>query len=104
MTKGKIVAVRGVVVDVEFNQSETPKVYDALEVSLSDEKKIVLEVEAIIGNGMVRTVAMSDPHGLSRNLEVINSGTQISVPVGKMTLGRLFNVLGENVDNKEQVK
>src|SRR3989344_2540240 len=103
MNKGKILAVRGVVVDVEFNEQETPRIFDALEIKLEDDKKLILEVEAIIGNGVVRTVAMSDTYGLRRNLEVSNTGSQISVPVGKETLGRLFNVLGENVDNKKQV-
>ncbi|GIW64880.1 MAG: ATP synthase subunit beta [Patescibacteria group bacterium] len=100
---GKIVSIRGVVVDVEFNKEETPKVYDALEVNLKD-KKIVLEVEAILEPGKVRTIAMGDTYGLRKNLEVVNTGKSIEVPVGEKTLGRLFNVLGEPIDEKEPVK
>ncbi len=100
---GKIVSIRGVVVDVEFNKEETPKVYDALEVNLKD-KKIVLEVEAILEPGKVRTIAMGDTYGLRKNLEVVNTEKSIEVPVGEKTLGRLFNVLGEPIDEKEPVK
>jgi len=102
--QGKIVAIHGVVVDIEFNASNTPKVYDALEVSLKDGKRLVLEVEAVLGNGMVRCVAMGDTYGLRRNMEVKNTGDQIRVPVGEATLGRLFNVLGEAIDGKGPLK
>lgn len=99
MTKGKIVSIRGVVVDVEFNEAETPKVYDALVYEEKD-KKIIFEVEAILKPGKVRTVAMGDVYGLKRGVTVYNTEKPIEVPVGEQTLGRLFNVLGEPIDEK----
>ena len=103
MSKGKIIAIRGVVVDVEFEENETPKVYDAL---LTDDKKnkLTLEVEAVLEPGRVRTVAMGDVYGLKRGTIVINTGEQIKVPVGEKTQGRIFNVLGEPVDELGEVK
>lgn len=103
MTQGKIVAIRGVVVDIEFKETETPKVYDALVLSLKN-KKIVLEVEAILDLGRVRAVAMDDVYGLRRGMKVENTGEPIKVPVGKETQGRIFNVLGEPVDELGPVK
>lgn len=103
MSEGKIIAIRGVVVDVEFNKDETPKVYDALVLSSKD-KKLTLEVEAVLGLGKVRTVAMGDVYGLKRGMKVINTGEPIKVPVGKETQGRIFNVLGEPVDELGEVK
>lgn len=102
-TEGKIIAIRGVVVDVEFRENETPMVYDALVLS-SKEKKITLEVEAVLDQGRVRTVAMGDVYGLKRGMKVTNTGGPIKVPVGKETQGRIFNVLGEPVDELGQVK
>lgn len=103
MNEGKIIAIRGVVVDVEFSKDETPKVYDALVLSSKD-KKLTLEVEAVLGLGRVRTVAMGDVYGLKRGMKVINTGEPIKVPVGKETQGRIFNVLGEPVDELGPVK
>lgn len=103
MSEGKIIAIRGVVVDVEFKKDETPKVYDALILSSKD-KKLTLEVEAVLGLGKVRTVAMGDVYGLKRGMKVINTGEPIKVPVGKETQGRIFNVLGEPVDELGAVK
>lgn len=103
MTNGIIKAVRGVVVDIEFPKNQLPKVYDAI--SLEDKKlgKITFEVEAIVSNTMVRTVAMGSVDGLSRGMKVQNTGKPISVPVGDKTLGRLFNVLGETIDEGARV-
>jgi len=98
--EGKIVAVRGVVVDVLFNEGETPKVYDALVVSEKDFKPLTLEVEAVLGYGLVRCVAMGSPFGLRRGMKVVNTGEPIKVPVGEETLGRILNVLGQPVDEK----
>lgn len=103
MNKGKIIAIRGVVVDVEFKENETPRVYDALILSTKD-KKITLEVEAILDQGRVRTVAMGDVFGLRRGMKVEDTGEPIKVPVGKETQGRIFNVLGEPVDELGPVK
>lgn len=103
MTKGKIISIRGVVVDIEFNEEETPRVYDALWVEKSPQERLVFEVEAVLGWGVVRTVAMGDTYGLKRGMEVVNTGKQITVPVGEKTLGRVFNVLGQPIDEKEPV-
>ncbi len=95
MSTGKIVEVIGAVVDVEFSRQDVPKIYDALKVK---ETGTILEVEQQIGDGVVRTIAMGTTDGFSRGLEVENTGAPITVPVGKPTLGRIMNVLGEPVD------
>lgn len=97
MSLGKIVQIIGAVVDVEFPRDSLPKVYDALNVQ---NKNIVLEVQQQLGDGVVRSIAMGTTDGLSRGLEVSNTGAAISVPVGQKTLGRIMNVLGEPIDEK----
>ncbi|MGR9117174.1 MAG: F0F1 ATP synthase subunit beta [Gammaproteobacteria bacterium] len=97
MSLGKIVQIIGAVVDVEFPRESLPKVYDALKV---EDKNIVLEVQQQLGDGVVRSIAMGSTDGLSRGLKVSNTGEPISVPVGKETLGRIMNVLGEPIDEK----
>ena len=102
---GKIVQVIGAVVDAEFPKGATPKIYDALEVKysvpgLSSDKRLVLETQQHLGDNRVRSVAMSSTEGLVRGTEVLNTGAPISVPVGEKVLGRIFNVIGETVDNK----
>ena len=102
---GKIIQVIGAVVDAEFPEGATPEIYDALEVSykLSDsdsENKLVLETQQHLGDNRVRTVAMSSTEGLVRGMEVVNTFAPISVPVGEKVLGRIFNVIGDTVDNK----
>jgi F-type H+-transporting ATPase subunit beta len=95
---GKIKQIIGAVVDVAF-EGQLPEIYTALEV-MKDKEKIVLEIEQHIGSGVVRTIAMSSTDGLKRGDEVINTGKFITTPVGEETLGRIFNVIGEPVDNK----
>ena len=95
--KGMIVQVIGPVVDVKFPADILPEIFFALEVAMGKDK-LVLEVQQHIGNNMVRCVAMGSTDGLSRGMAVVNTGAQISVPVGKETLGRMFNVLGETID------
>jgi len=102
---GKIVQVIGAVVDAEFPKGATPKIYDALEVKysvpgLSSDKRLVLETQQHLGDNRVRSVAMSSTEGLVRGTKVLNTGAPISVPVGEKVLGRIFNVIGETVDNK----
>jgi F-type H+-transporting ATPase subunit beta len=92
---GRIVQIIGAVIDVEFPRDDVPRVYDALKVS---ERETVLEVQQQLGDGVVRTIAMGATEGLKRGLEVTNTGAAISVPVGKETLGRIMNVLGEPID------
>ena len=97
MSNGKIVQIIGAVVDVEFSREDLPKVYDALNV---ENKELTLEVQQQIGDGVVRTIAMGTTDGLSRGLNVSNSGEGIKVPVGQKTLGRIMDVLGEPIDEK----
>jgi F-type H+/Na+-transporting ATPase subunit beta len=96
MSTGKIVQVIGAVVDVEFPRDAIPNVYDALSV---EAKGLTLEVQQQLGDGVVRAIAMGASEGLTRGLEVANSGAAISVPVGAGTLGRIMDVLGEPVDD-----
>ncbi|WP_404295049.1 F0F1 ATP synthase subunit beta [Halomonas sp.] len=92
---GRIVQIIGAVIDVEFPRDNVPKVYDALKVS---NVETVLETQQQLGDGVVRTIAMGSTEGLKRSMEVTNTGAAISVPVGKETLGRIMNVLGEPID------
>ena len=101
MSKGTIVEIIGAVVDVEFPRDAVPKVYDALKV---EEAGLTLEVQQQIGDGVVRTIAMGSTDGLKRGLSVTNTGQPISVPVGKGTLGRILDVLGEPVDEQGPVE
>lgn len=99
--KGKIVQIIGAVVDVEFPHNEVPKIYDALSVlGQSESDVLVLEVQQQIGDGVVRTIAMGSTDGLKRGLAVANSGQPIKIPVGKNTLGRIMNVLGQPIDEQ----
>ena len=101
MSSGKIAQVIGPVVDVLFAAGEKlPEINNALVVYKNDERKtkIVLEVALELGDGMVRTIAMESTDGLTRGMEVLDTGRPISVPVGKETLGRVFNVLGDTID------
>ena len=102
MNKGKLVQVIGPVIDVKF-EKQLPDIYNALEVYNENGEKIVAEVHAHNGNNVVRAVAMSGTEGLRRGLEVIDTGKPIQVPVGRSTLGRIFNVLGETVDDGEKL-
>jgi F-type H+-transporting ATPase subunit beta len=99
MAKGKVMAIRGVVVDVEFLEGELPEIYEALEIS-RPEGRLVLEVQQHLGGGLVRTVAMDSTDGLPRGVEVLATGAPIKVPVGPVTLGRVFNVIGEAIDGR----
>ncbi len=101
MSNGIIVQVIGAVVDVQFPQDSVPKVYDALKiVSEGQTQGLVLEVQQQTGGGVVRCIAMGTSDGLRRGAEVVNTGEAIKVPVGKATLGRIMNVLGEPVDEQ----
>ena len=102
--KGKISQVMGAVVDVVFEQGHLPDIYNALTVERGDDNALVLEVAQHLGDSAVRTVAMDSTDGLVRGTGVKDSGSPISVPVGPETLGRLFDVLGNTIDNKGDVK
>lgn len=102
MKNGKIVQVMGPVVDVEFPDNDLPYIKDALEVD-NHGKRCVMEVAQHVGNNTVRCIMLSASEGLSRDMEVVATGSGIKVPVGNQTLGRLFNVLGETIDGKEDL-
>jgi F-type H+/Na+-transporting ATPase subunit beta len=102
--KGKIVQVLGAVVDVEFPSDQLPPIYNELRTRPAGaDKDLALEVEQHLGNNWVRSVAMGPTDGLQRDLDVFDTGGPITVPVGPKTLGRIFNVLGQAVDNKPEV-
>ncbi len=102
MSKGKIKQIIGSVIDVEFEDGNLPNLYNALIVE-RDQKKVVLEVESFVGDNTVRCLALAAVEGLSRGQEVVDTGGPIVVPVGYETLGRMFNALGEPIDNKGEV-
>ncbi len=105
--KGKIIQVLGAVVDVKFESERVPEIYQALEVNYELQggpARLVLEVQQHLGDGLVRTVAMSTTEGLVRGMDVIDTGAAISVPVGEGVLGRIFNVTGDPVDERGEVK
>ena len=103
MAKGKVVQVIGTVVDMDFPQDELPAIYNGITIPTNG-TKIIVEAQAHIGNKWVRGVALTPTDGLPRGAEAIDMGTPISVPVGRATLGRLFNVFGETIDGRVEVK
>jgi F-type H+-transporting ATPase subunit beta len=103
MAKGKVAQVIGTVVDIEFPPDELPALYNAIEVT-TDSGKIVLEAQEHVGNNWVRCLALSPTDGLARGVEAVDTGAALTVPVGKATLGRLFNVMGEPLDGLGAVK
>src|SRR5579883_2250091 len=103
-TKGKVVQVLGAVVDVEFPPDQLPEIYNEVLVRPSGaDQDLTLEVEQHLGNNWVRCVAMGPTDGLQRGVDAYDVGEPITVPVGEKTLGRIFNVLGQAVDNKPEV-
>ena len=100
---GKISQIMGAVVDVAFEDGHLPEIMNALEVE-REEGKLVLEVAQHLGDSMVRTIAMDSTDGLMRGISVKDSGSPITVPVGQETLGRLFDVLGNTIDQKGEAK
>ena len=103
MAKGKVAQIIGTVVDIEFPPDELPALYNAIEITDSG-SRVVLEVQEHLGNNRVRCLALSPTDGLGRGAEAIDTGAALSVPVGKATLGRLFDVMGEPLDNLGPVK
>src|SRR5512139_3217788 len=99
--EGKVVQVLGGVVDVQFGPDSLPNIYDALEIARDGQEPLVLEVQQQLGGDRVRCVAMDTTDGLSRGVTVVNTGAPISMPVGPLSLGRIFNALGRPVDNKD---
>ena len=102
-TKGKVSAILGAVVDVNFEGDQLPEIYNALELD-NNGQKLVLEVAQHLGDSSVRTIAMDSTDGLRRGIEVKDTGKPISVPVGDQVLGRMFDLLGNVIDGKEDIK
>ena len=102
-SKGTVSQVMGPVVDVKFENGELPDIYTALEIPVG-ERKLTVEIAQHIGDNTARCIAMASTDGLKRGTEVINTGKPISVPVGRETLGRIFNVLGDVVDNGPEIE
>ena len=98
---GKVVQVMGAVIDIRFENDNLPALNNAIEVENGD-KKLIVEVAQHLGDDVVRCIAMASTDGLVRGAKAVDTGNTITVPVGKETLGRIFNVLGEAVDNKPQ--
>ncbi len=103
MNKGKIIRISGPVIDVEFEQGKLPKINEALVVNLEGEKRI-MEVSQLLSGNVVRCIILSQSEGLSRNMTVHATGSPIKVPVGKPTIGRMFNVLGQPIDGGEEIE
>ena len=96
--KGKVIQVVGPIIDVQFRNEHLPELLTALEVDRGEGQKLVVEVAQHIGDDVVRCVSMGPTEGLIRGMQVISTGKPIEVPVGEPTLGRMFNVLGEPID------
>ena len=102
MATGKVVSVIGPVVDVKFSPESLPDIHNALKVKIKD-RELYMEVEQLIGDDVVRCVALDSTDGLSRNVEVENTGNPITVPVGDEIMGRMFDLLGNPIDGKGKV-
>ncbi len=100
MSTGNVVEIIGAVIDVEFPRDAIPKVYDALKL---EETGLTMEVQAQLGDGVVRAIALGATEGLRRGMQVTNTGDAIRVPVGQKTLGRIMNVLGDPIDNQGEI-
>lgn len=100
---GTVIQIIGPVLDIEFPSGKSPKVYNAIVVAKGENDKVVCEVQQLLGDNKVRAVSMSSTDGLKRGIEAIDTGAPITVPVGSTTLGRIFNVLGEPVDEMGEV-
>ena len=100
---GKVVQVIGPVVDIKFDEDSLPNIYNAIHIKMGD-SVLVAEVEQHMGDDIVRTIAMESTDGLKRGMDAIDTGNPISVPVGEEVLGRLFNVLGNSIDEGEKIE
>ncbi|MDP3184135.1 MAG: F0F1 ATP synthase subunit beta, partial [Anaerolineales bacterium] len=100
---GRVVQIQGGVVDVQFPEGELPDLFEAIEIPRPDKEPLILEVQNHLGNNWVRCVAMDTTDGLQRDLPANATGAPIMVPVGPVTLGRIFNVLGKPIDGKGPV-
>lgn len=101
-TIGKITQVIGAVLDIKFAEGSLPEINEAIRIERGENEKLIVEVAQHLGDDTVRCIAMGPTDGLVRGMDAIATGAPITVPVGEKTLGRIFNVLGEAIDNKEQ--
>jgi len=112
MNIGKVVSVVGPAIDIEFEPGQLPEIYNAIKIKSEDqdtvkssvELNVTLEVAQHLGNNLVRAVAMSSTDGMVRGMKALDTGAPISIPVGRQTLGRLLNVIGETIDQKGPVE
>jgi F-type H+-transporting ATPase subunit beta len=104
VAKGKVVQVIGSVVDIEFPADGMPALFNAIEINKGDGTKLVLEAQAHVGNNWVKCLSFMPTDGLARGVEAVDTGAPVKVPVGAASLGRIFNVLGEPLDNVGEVK
>ena len=98
---GKVIQIIGPVIDVKFEGGHLPDLLNAIEIEYEG-KKVVLEVASQLGDDVVRCIAMSSTDGMPRGIDAIDTGKGITVPVGRETLGRIFNLLGDAIDNKPE--
>ena len=103
LNKGYVTQIIGPVLDIAFTEGNLPPIYSAIEITLEDGTKTIVEVQQLLGDNKVRAVSMRSTDGLKRGTEAVDLGTPISVPVGTPTLGRIFNVIGEPVDEQGDV-
>ena len=100
MNRGKITQIIGAVLDIKFSEGKLPEINEAIKIPTKDMGELVVEVSQHLGDDTVRCIAMGSTDGLVRGMDAIATGAAISVPVGENTLGRMFNVLGQPIDNK----
>jgi F-type H+-transporting ATPase subunit beta len=103
LNKGYVTQIIGPVLDIQFSEGNLPPIYSAIEIALDDGTSTIVEVQQLLGDNRVRAVSMRSTDGLKRGVEAIDLGNPISVPVGTPTLGRIFNVIGETVDEQGAV-
>ena len=103
VNKGYVTQIIGPVLDIQFSEGNLPPIYSAIKIALTDGTETVVEVQQLLGDNRVRAVSMRSTDGLKRGVEAVDLGTPISVPVGTPTLGRIFNVIGEPVDEQGDV-
>jgi len=103
LNKGFVTQIIGPVLDIKFPAGKLPPIYSALKIELEDGTSTIVEVQQLLGDNKVRAVSMRSTDGLKRGIEAVDLGSPISVPVGTTTLGRIFNVIGEPVDEQGEV-
>jgi F-type H+-transporting ATPase subunit beta len=103
INKGYVTQIIGPVLDIEFPDGNLPPIYSAIEIEVGDGTKTIVEVQQLLGDNKIRAVSMRSTDGLKRGVEAIDLGNPITVPVGTPTLGRIFNVIGEPVDEQGEV-